>query len=185
METALIEDGVLNRIIGPNNWSISTHLHQTGSRIPETSRFNGQYRHLDPGLLVTLIEKIEQAHIQGLTAILVFVSRVDQARVYSTILNARENHISASIVHGDMSMASRTFVINGFRNGETQVLFNVDVLREGFDAPNIDCVVLAHTENIDTESRSYAQRIGRGRRGPASGGTETCTVIHVTNYDDG
>ena len=46
--------------------------------------------------------------------------------------------------------------------------YSACLLREGFDAPNVDCVVMANN-TIDVKSQSYMQKVGRGLRGPESG----------------
>lgn len=52
-----------------------------------------------------------------------------------------------------------------FRRGDFQILVNVDLLREGFDDPEVSCVAMARP----TASRLlYAQSVGRGTRLHAS-----------------
>jgi superfamily II DNA/RNA helicase len=55
----------------------------------------------------------------------------------------------------------RRDVIARFKSGALQILVNVGVATEGFDAPGVGCVVMARP----TKSRSlYAQMVGRGTR---------------------
>lgn len=84
--------------------------------------------------------------------------------------------ISASHVDGQTPRAERGYIIDAFKDGQIQVLCNYGVLSTGFDAPKIDVVFIARpTASIVL----YSQMIGRGLRGPAIGGTESCTVITV------
>ena len=82
------------------------------------------------------------------------------------------------MVWGDMPSPERRNIISMFRDGNIDVLFSINLLREGFDAPNVDCVIMANN-TIDQNSQSYKQKIGRGLRGPESGGTEFCKIIHI------
>lgn len=67
----------------------------------------------------------------------------------------------AKYVHGAMSKTDRTRVVNGFKRGEFQYIANCNVLTEGFDAPDIECVAMLRL----TESRSmWMQCLGRGLR---------------------
>lgn len=73
----------------------------------------------------------------------------------------RSHHVAAEHVDGTMKMDQREGILRRFNSGRTQVLVNVDVATEGFDAPATDCVLLLRP----TQSWSlYAQMVGRGLR---------------------
>lgn len=73
----------------------------------------------------------------------------------------RSHHIAAEHVDGTMKMDQREGILRRFNSGRTQVLVNVDVATEGFDAPATDCVLLLRP----TQSWSlYCQMVGRGLR---------------------
>ena len=73
----------------------------------------------------------------------------------------RSHHLAAEHVDGTMKMDQREGILRRFNSGRTQVLVNVDVATEGFDAPATDCVLLLRP----TQSWSlYAQMVGRGLR---------------------
>lgn len=55
----------------------------------------------------------------------------------------------------------RTEVLDSFRAGETRVVWNVGVLTEGFDVPNVGCVLLARKVRT---TGLYLQIVGRGLR---------------------
>ena len=65
-------------------------------------------------------------------------------------------------------------IIERFKNGELQVLINVNIMTEGSDVPDINSVFLTRP----TESEGLLlQMIGRGMRGTAAGGTETVNIV--------
>ena len=73
----------------------------------------------------------------------------------------REHGISAEHVDGAMPMAQRAGILRRFGEGETQVLVNVEVATEGYDAPAADCVLMLRP----TQSWAlYTQMAGRGVR---------------------
>lgn len=87
----------------------------------------------------------------------------------------RTHHVEAEHVDGTMKMEKREGILRRFNSGVTQVLVNVDVATEGFDAPATDCILLLRP----TQSWSlYAQMVGRGLRtlGGTVDGHETSSV---------
>ncbi len=87
----------------------------------------------------------------------------------------RTHHVEAEHVDGTMKMEKREGILRRFNSGATQVLVNVDVATEGFDAPATDCILLLRP----TQSWSlYAQMVGRGLRtlGGTVDGFETPSV---------
>ncbi len=117
-----------------------------------------------------------ESRLRTYGSVLVFACSVEHAHTISEVL-ARRGHRAAAL-DGTSPRPVRWRTIQRFREGGLQVLVNCDLLATGFDAPNVDAVVLARP----VESRIlYAQMIGRGLRGPRNGGTETCTVI---DYQD-
>lgn len=88
-------------------------------------------------------------------------------------------NIAAEWISGEMPMVDRRAVLERFRLGRTQVVVNCMVLTEGFDAPDVDCVVIARP----TTSRSlYQQMAGRGLR-TAPGKTD-CLLIDVVGVTE-
>jgi DNA repair protein RadD len=83
---------------------------------------------------------------------------------------------SAAHIDGSTSRVRRHSIIEEFKSGKVQVICNFGVLSTGFDAPKTDVVFISRpTASIVL----YSQMVGRGLRGPAIGGTETCKVIDV------
>ena len=86
---------------------------------------------------------------------LVFVPSVEEAELLS-----KECPLSAC-VSGLTPKKERELIINGFKNGDIRVIFNVNVLSTGFDYPEIDCIILgSSTASI----ARYYQICGRGVR---------------------
>ena len=91
---------------------------------------------------------------------IVFAASVKQAERLAEIFD-RYRPNCAGFVSGKMEPDRRRDVIARFKSGALQVLVNVGVATEGFDAPGVGCVVMARP----TKSRSlYAQMVGRGTR---------------------
>ena len=82
----------------------------------------------------------------------------------------------AAVIDASTPSALRRKILSSFRTGNVQFLFNFGVLTTGFDAPNIECLLIARpTRNLVL----LEQMIGRGLRGPRNGGTTTCKLLWV------
>lgn len=104
-------------------------------------------------------------------AILFFGCSVQQAQAMSVLVG---RHRSTAVITSETRAVTRREYVERFRRGEIKVLCNYGVLTTGFDAPQVQAVVIGRP----TTSRVlYAQMIGRGMRGPEFGGTERCLVI--------
>lgn len=106
--------------------------------------------------------------------ILFFGCSVEHSKFICSVLS----YLGVGSVHidGTTRQEVRDFYINQFRTGEVLVLCNFEVLSTGFDAPKTDVVFISRpTSSIVL----YSQMIGRGLRGPAVGGTETCIIVDV------
>lgn len=69
--------------------------------------------------------------------------------------------VKAVSVDGSMSDEDRERVLNRFISGECSVICNAMLLSEGWDCPQVDCVIVLRP----TRSRSlYMQMVGRGTR---------------------
>jgi len=183
IKDALVQDGILAKIMNgePEEIDISDHILDNFGRdsLDKSLRMKSSpfvdnayaYRTIADVVINNLIE-------QGCNSILVFVDRVKQARILSYIVKQLKPDLNSAVVWGDMPSPERRKTISMFREGSIDVLFSIDLLREGFDAPNVDCVVMANN-TIDEKSQSYIQKVGRGLRGPESGGTEYCKIVHI------
>ena len=69
--------------------------------------------------------------------------------------------IPAGLIDGTLAVADRHDRIAGFKDGRYQILVSVDLISEGFDVPDCECVLLLRP----TASLSvYLQQIGRALR---------------------
>jgi hypothetical protein len=90
---------------------------------------------------------------------IVFCADVEHACSFADAI--KKEGITAEPIFGAMESEERKRVLAEFAQGKIQMLTNCMVLTEGFDQPDIDCVVMARP----TKSKSlYVQMIGRGTR---------------------
>lgn len=83
---------------------------------------------------------------------------------------------STDYVSGAMSTDARSRIMQGFRSGIVQVLCNCQIATEGFDVPEIGCVVMLRP----TKSWAlYVQMAGRGTR--ISPGKDDCIILDVVD----
>ena len=106
--------------------------------------------------------------------VLLFAASVAQSKFFTAVLMFLG--IEAAHLDGSTDKVRRRHLIEDFKTGRVQVLCNYSVLSTGFDAPNTDVVLIARPTASPV---LYSQMIGRGLRGPAIGGTETCKLIDV------
>lgn len=108
---------------------------------------------------------------------LVFTPTVDVAHRMAEAF--QEVGIAAAVVHGQMRQEDRKRTLADLATGAIQVVCNCAVLTEGFDQPDIACVVIARP----TRSRAlYVQCIGRGTR--PHPGKRDCLIIDVVGASD-
>ncbi len=87
-------------------------------------------------------------------SILIFAAGVEHAAMVADILGG-------AVVMGKTSKEERANIIARFRAGEIRYLVNVNVLTTGFDAPNVDAVILLRAT---MSAGLYCQMVGRGLR---------------------
>jgi superfamily II DNA or RNA helicase len=122
-----------------------------------------------------ILQDLEQ-RLDQFNSVLVFACSVNHAKTLAEVLSRRGH--SAAALYGDTPRPIRWQTIRQFRQRRIKVLVSCDLLTTGFDAPNVDAIVLARP----VESRVlYAQMVGRGLRGPRNGGTESCLIL---DYED-
>jgi len=120
-----------------------------------------------------LMEEI-QVHAEENRPTLVFSCSIEHSRLLTTGLAYRG--ITAAYVDYTKSSSSRRTDIERFQKGEISVLINFGVLSTGFDAPEIQTLVIARPT---TSLILYSQMIGRGLRGLRVGGNKEVTVVDV------
>ncbi len=108
---------------------------------------------------------------------LYFGPTVNDATMIALLL--RMQGVPAAVVSANTRTKVRRQIIGQFRRREIRVLANCEVLTAGFDCPEITDLVIGRP----TLSRVlFQQMLGRGLRGKAFGGTETC-ALHYCKDD--
>jgi superfamily II DNA or RNA helicase len=95
---------------------------------------------------------------------------------HSKHIAERFNDVGIKVEHLDAQTpkADRNEILARLASGETQGVTNVGILTEGFDCPDVGCVILARpTKSFGL----YRQMCGRGLR-PAAGKTDVIILDH-------
>jgi superfamily II DNA or RNA helicase len=104
---------------------------------------------------------------------LVFTPTIEVAEAVAKALV--RNGVAAEAVSNECAPEERRGAVARLRSGETSVLVNCTLFTEGFDVPDVSCIVIARP----TKSKVlYVQMIGRGMR--KSLGKEDCLVLDLT-----
>ena len=122
---------------------------------------------------VEMMEKYDRKKI------LIFAIDVQHATNLRIALHAKHG-INSELITGSTEIHDRNRILEEFKklDGNVSVLCNVGVLTQGFDAPKVDCVVVARP----THSNSlYTQMIGRGLRGKKSNGTSDVIIVDMND----
>ena len=94
---------------------------------------------------------------------LVFVPSVESAHLLADVINRRSPGMAAAL-DGTMRSSNPTLfaqTLQAFRQGDLQVLVNVELFTEGFDCPGVEWIGMARP----TKSRAkFSQAIGRSTR---------------------
>ncbi|VTS03345.1 DEAD/DEAH box helicase [Tuwongella immobilis] len=93
-------------------------------------------------------------------ACLIFATSVQHGLHIVNTLQA-EHGVNCGFITGETPPEQREQILSHFKQGRIKYLCNVNVLTTGFDAPNIDCVVLLRPT---LSSGLYYQMVGRGFR---------------------
>jgi len=123
-----------------------------------------------------ILKELTLLHTKG-RHMLVFCCNVAQAEFLTQALVVQGT--PAGVIHHQIDARDRHHhTIAQFRRGDLRILFNVEVLTTGFDAPRVDTIVMCRP----TLSRVlYEQMVGRGMRGPEMGGTPSCEITDFTS----
>lgn len=90
-----------------------------------------------------------------------------------------KNGVKAVAIDCDTPKEERQYLISLFKDGEIQVLVNVDIFTEGFDCPDVNFIQLARP----TKSLAlYLQQVGRGLR-IVEGKQKTIIIDNVGLYN--
>ena len=117
------------------------------------------------------LSRVINEYLPDNKSILLYVPDVDTAKIASDLIN--KAGISADYVIG-AERNRRKDVIQRFKNRQIRVLANCLVLKEGFDAPNTDAIILCRPSKSKLLLRQF---IGRGTRPYED--KELCTIVDL------
>ena len=157
----LIRDGYLCRLVSRGGTARAD--------LSSVKISGGEYVEADLAEAVDRMELVEDAcdemvaHAAARHSWIVFAVSIKHAEHVADALNRRG--VSAAVVHGGTASGERDRLTADFQAQRLRALVNVNVFTTGFDAPNIDCVVMLRP----TKSAGlYVQMVGRGFRLDAS-----------------
>lgn len=136
----------------------------TGTDLSKVKKVRGDFHQGDLARTVNTEERNYTAfrywrEIAGERRTIVFCVDVQHAKDVTEMF--KTHHVGAESVDGSMKTEHREAVMRRFAQGKTQVLVNVEVATEGFDVPDVSCVLMLRP----TQSWGlYAQMAGRGVR---------------------
>jgi superfamily II DNA or RNA helicase len=111
-------------------------------------------------------------HAAGLKTIVFAVNVAHSRHITTEFLKAG---VTAEHLDGSTPKTVRDAILARLGAGDTQVIVNCKVLTEGFDLPDVGCLVLARPTK---QQGLYRQMVGRGLR-PAPGKTSLVVLDHA------
>ncbi len=174
-----IEDGIRDGYLAP----MEAYQIKTATDISDVKKTAGDFNikqlseKIDSELRNNLIVHKYKEYTPGMQGI---AYCVDMDHAYNLRDKFIMNGIScATIVSDKKRCPDRTEIIKGFRNGEIDVITNVNILTEGFDYDDIGCILMCRPTQSET---LYIQSIGRGTRQKSLSfiekhDTKKCTVL--------
>jgi superfamily II DNA or RNA helicase len=127
----------------------------------------------NPGRNKLIIDKVNLL-VQNDESILIFACNVEHCIILQTLLNAIG--IEAGTILSTTSKYDREESIKRFKDNSLKVLINYGVLTAGFDAPNLNTLIIARPT---TSIVLYSQMVGRALRGKLNGGHEINKIIDL------
>lgn len=151
-----IRDGFLCEL---NGIRVKTQIELKGVRKTGGDFNQGQLEErVDTPQRNTLIVNKYKEYAHGRQAIAFCVSKKHAARLSDKFVMFG---YKSKVLTSDNTKDERTQIINDFKAGKIDVLCNVMILTEGFDHPNVGCVIQARpTQSLTV----FMQQIGRGTR---------------------
>lgn len=104
-------------------------------------------------------------------SVLIFSAGVDHGAHIAEVLRERTGE-AVGFLTGETPAHERADLIRDFREGRLRWLVNVNVLTIGFDAPNVDAIILLRAT---LSPGLYYQMVGRGLR--IAEGKEDCVIL--------
>ena len=156
-----IEDGIREGWLAP----LEAYQIKTQTDLSKIKKVAGDFNQgqlseaVDSELRNNLIASKYKEYAKDVQA-LAFCVDIDHAYNLARVL--RDNGINADTVVSDTERCpNRTEIVERFGAGHIQVLTNVNILTEGFDYPDVGCIIMGRPTQSET---LYIQCIGRGTR---------------------
>ena len=126
-------------------------------------------------------EKVVELSLNALRThrrVMVFCPSVQCAEEAAQVVS--DHGLRAGSIVATTPNEQRRDAINAFRDDDRRnmAIFNYGVLTAGFDAPRTSCVIVARPT---TSLVLYSQMVGRGMRGPRSGGNRRSQIYTVVD----
>lgn len=131
------------------------------------------YYEVKPTLKIELMTRLMNLNQYKLSVVFCNTKRVTDEVTEELIARG----IQAEALHGDLSQAQRTKVMNKFRKGHCSVLVATDVAARGID---VDDVEVVFNFDLPLDEENYVHRIGRTGRAGKSG----AAISFVTGRKD-
>ena len=109
-----------------------------------------------------------EKNVLGKKGIIYSISREHSEHI---CLQYRSRGVAIENIDSKTPAKVREKVIQAFRNGEIDIIVNVDIFSEGFDCPDIEFIQLARPTKSLVK---YIQQVGRGLR---KNGDKKCTIL--------
>lgn len=164
----LMEEGYLSPLTSKSS-AVKVDLDGLHTRGGEFIQAEYDAKFNDDELIEHTVEDIIK-HAGDRQSILIFCSSIDHAEKVNACLI--RNNITSLTITGKTPGPERDTIIKLFKERRITAITNCDVLTVGFDAPNVDVIVLLRP----TKSCGlYIQIVGRGTR--LYGGKKNCMVL--------
>lgn len=110
-----------------------------------------------------ILEEIDQVIKKGDRVLITTLTKRMAEELTNYLIHA---NIRCRYIHSEVKTLDRVTILNGFRNGEFDVLVGVNLLREGLDLPQASLMLIldADKEGFLRNARSLIQTIGRVAR---------------------
>ena len=151
-----------------DGWLTDVRTMQPATLALDFSEVNAAGGDLAAEQLAAMIEREKPYHaiagavLQGAPKLrtIIFTMKVEHAELVAEVFNRYEPG-TAACVHAKTPEDVRAEIVRAFRRGELLRLCNVDVFSEGFDVPEVGCILMARPHR---SLLPYAQKLGRGLR---------------------
>jgi superfamily II DNA or RNA helicase len=128
---------------------------------------------INPLRNIKILETVkERISINDKESILIFAASTEHCIVLDIIF--KREKISSEYILGTTSKDDRERIIREFKEKKFNVLINYSVLTTGFDAPQLNTLIIARTVNSNILG---SQIIGRALRGKRNGGNSENNII--------